>query len=74
MNVTVKYFAVCHEMLDRSEEEMDLPEGATVENNLTNGLRKSGPKSLSSTKSCKCLSIGNTLPKTLSLQRATRWL
>ena len=31
MNVTVKYFAVCHEMLDRSEEEMDLPEGATVQ-------------------------------------------
>ena len=30
MNVTVKYFAVCHEMLDRSEEEMELPEGATV--------------------------------------------
>ena len=30
MNVTVKYFAVCHEMLDRSEEEMELPDGATV--------------------------------------------
>ena len=30
MNVTVKYFAVCHEMLDRSEEEMELPDGATI--------------------------------------------
>ena len=30
MNVTVKYFTVCHEMLDRSEEEMQLPEDATV--------------------------------------------
>ena len=31
MKVTVKYFAVCHEMLDRSEEDMQLPEGATVQ-------------------------------------------
>ena len=30
MKVTVKYFAVCHEMLNRSEEEMELPEGSTV--------------------------------------------
>ena len=30
MKVTVKYFAVCHEMLNRSEEEMELSEGSTV--------------------------------------------
>ena len=30
MNVTVKYFAVCHEELGREEEQMDLPEGATL--------------------------------------------
>ena len=30
MKVKVKYFAVLHEELDRDEEEMDLPEGATV--------------------------------------------
>lgn len=31
MKVTVKYFAVCHEMLNRSEEEMELSEGSTVQ-------------------------------------------
>ena len=30
MKVKVKYFAVLHEELDRDEEEMVLPEGATV--------------------------------------------
>ena len=30
MKVTVKYFAVCREELDRDEEEMELPEGAVL--------------------------------------------
>lgn len=30
MKVKVKYFAVCHEMFGRDEEDMDLPEGAVL--------------------------------------------
>ncbi len=30
MKVKVKYFAVCHEILDRDEEDMELPEGAVL--------------------------------------------
>ena len=44
MNVTVKYFAVCHEMLDRSEEEMELPDGATIQNDIRNVLEEEWPE------------------------------
>lgn len=30
MKVKVKYFAVCHEMFGRDEEDMELPEGAIL--------------------------------------------
>ncbi len=30
MNITVKFFAVCHEMFGRREEQMELPDGAIV--------------------------------------------
>lgn len=30
MKVKVKYFAVCREMFNRDEEEMELPEGAVL--------------------------------------------
>ncbi len=43
MKVTVKYFAVCHEMLNRSEEEMQLPEGSTV-NTILKQLEEEWPE------------------------------
>jgi molybdopterin converting factor subunit 1 len=30
MKVNIKYFSVCHEMLGRHEEDMELPEGSVV--------------------------------------------
>ena len=30
MKEKVKYFAMCHEMLNRDEEDMELPEGAVL--------------------------------------------
>lgn len=43
MKVTVKYFAVCHEMLERSEEEMQLPDGSTV-NTILKKLEEEWPE------------------------------
>ena len=34
MKVTVKYFAVCRQMLNRDEEDMELPEGAILQDVL----------------------------------------
>ena len=34
MKVTVKYFAVCRQMLNRDEEDMELPEGAILQDLL----------------------------------------
>ena len=43
MKVKVKYFAVCHEELGRDEEDMELPEGATLRS-ILNRLEEEWPE------------------------------
>ena len=43
MKVKVKYFAVCRQMFNRDEEEMEFPEGATLQD-ILDQLEKEKPE------------------------------
>ena len=43
MKVKVKYFAVCRQMFNRDEEEMELPEGAILQD-ILDQLKKEKPE------------------------------